>query len=219
MALVTINDLDVLEAKIDMPRTGTWAADIRVAAASGISSGDSVTISVNEDAATFVGSVVVAVPYLDDLRLRVAGGGGTLRDTVSAKEYERATVKIIATDILGSSESISSTANAATLAQVPRRWNTTERTRGSALTTLVDNVSAIWRVLPDGSIYIGPETWAASAVTDWEELKRDDSALWVWIATDSEIVLPGTTLGGERVDNATHHISDRRVRSELWLAE
>jgi hypothetical protein len=71
--------------------------------------------------------------------------------------------------------------------------------------------------LPDGTLWIGAETWPDSAVTEWRELDRFPREGRLELGLNSPALLPATVLGDDRIDYVEHRISSEGARATAWL--
>jgi hypothetical protein len=76
-----------------------------------------------------------------------------------------------------------------------------------------------WRVLPDGTIWAGPETWPDSGLTtdDYQILDEDPREGTALLGVEAPVLLPGTALAGRRVSYVEHLINAEGVRSNVWF--
>lgn len=222
MALVKANDLDVVEARISLPRIGVWHVDAKIDGADdAIADGDAVEVVIGDAALTLKGTAARAETYLGALQVRVVAGVNGFEKTVAAKSYQKATVKIVLDDILrAAGEARSSTTDAAVLATELVRWTVGEQPAGAALRALLEAApdASAWRMLPDGTLWAGAETWPASTVSA-VVLARHPREARLELGVESPTLLPGTTLDGEKIDRVEHVITADAIRTTAWLAD
>lgn len=219
MALVSIASLDASEARIVLPRIGAWHVDATLQGATGIEEGDAVTVSV-AGSLSLVGHATRAQAHEDALRVRVVAGGAGLAGTATAKFYQGAQVRLVLGDLLtGAGEMLSSTADAAILATLLPNWSTFARPVGVEIATLlsVAPVGTAWRVLADGSVWVGPETWPVSSLA-FELIERDPARKRLVLGVALPTLLPGFTLDGERIGDVEHVVTAAHVTTIARLA-
>jgi hypothetical protein len=210
--LVSCNDIRVNSGEIAMPRIGTWVADF---ALDGAPPTGACTISVADGAVVFRGTVVRTNSFRERHSVLVVGGAGGLSGYVPHKHHRAVPVETpIGAILADAGETLSSTSDAATLRTRLAAWSRRAGTGGDALTTLLDDVGAAWRVLDDGTVWVGAETWPAATVA--MQVTSDggtqDSAE---VATDLPVLRPGTTVGGRKVSTVIHRFDPNRVRTKL----
>lgn len=219
MAVLTANDLPVVEGHIYMPRTGgAWHADLHVDG-TGIAAEDAVTLSVAGGELTLRGTAARAGDYLDAGWVRVVGGAGGLGTTQAAKFYRSVQLRIPLTDLLATAgEMLSSTTDTAILSTSLQTWTLMEQPVSSALAALFAKATAgtAWRIIEDGTLWAGTETWPDAGLI-YEEIARHPQQQVIEIGVDAPLLLPGRTLGGERVGYVEHHVYPDRVRTLAYL--
>ncbi len=73
-----------------------------------------------------------------------------------------------------------------------------------------------WRVLPNGKVWVGAESWPDSGV-DYEELGELPHELRMEITTEAPTLLPGTSLGGRHVSYVEHRIDSSSLKTLVLL--
>ena len=101
-------------------------------------------------------------------------------------------------------------------------WTTIRAPAGRQLTELLRPIAgAVWRILPDGSLWTGVEAWPASDVgsDDWQPLGYDHWNGVLELGMLAPTLLPGTTLGSDqvRIDRVEHRIERDSVRTFAWV--
>lgn len=154
-------------------------------------------------------------------RTALRGGRGRLGREIPARFYRDADgTRILADALTACGEVIAADAS------LPERLPAYVRRRGPAFADVRALLSqypeATWRVLPDGAIYAGRETWpeAPEPVRVVQQSPQFDRVL----CEPAPEVLPGMRvedeygheLGG--VERVVHQVTDR-LRTELWLGE
>ena len=220
MALLTANDLPVVEARISMPRTGgAWTADLLVDGTD-IDEGEGVTISIRDGALSLKGTAYRGGAYLDAGWIRVVGGKAGLVKIVTPKAYQRVELRVPLVDLLrAAGETLSETVSASLLQATLGYWTFPEAPAHSLLAALVAKAPAgtSWRFLADGTLWLGAETWPDSKITAFDELARDPRGQWVDLGVEAPLLLPGTTIGGERASYVEHHVHGAQVRTRVYL--
>jgi hypothetical protein len=202
MALLTANGQDVLEAKSSRRRTGAWSFDLLVDDPDALTG--QVTIVVNDGALTFVGTAVRTGVFSDTGHVRVIAGSGGLSTVATPRSYAGPTVAGVLADLLADAgETLSPTADAGVLAQELDAWTTGARPVADLISLLLSAGSpgAVWRSLPDGTIWVGNETWPDAGVSSSPYQIFEDSAETnsMVVGCDAPFLLPGTTFEGRKV--------------------
>lgn len=221
----TVNGYGLLAAEIRMPRTGTWHADIEVDADADISGAVEIVI----DGVTFIGKALPDRSGLNGTRqvARVVGGAGGLSAELPARSYESpqgVKASTVIGDILREcGETLSETADAATLAKKVARWHrsggddTGSAIASHSLTRFLDRLGADWRVLADGTIWVGETEWEAATVT--HVLEDEDWANgFITIAPESPSLTPGVTFLDQRIEQVVHRVGQEgELRTEAHI--
>jgi hypothetical protein len=219
MAFCTVNGAPVLAGSISLPRVGVFTVDVELPApadhsttltgAAALQLGTALSLS-----GTFARS---GLDGRGRIRCRIVGGKGGLGKTLSPRSYLGVPMRIPLTDILNDAgEKLSSTADPTILAFQMPAWSRMSAIAGVSLAALVAAAGANWRVLTDGTLWVGTESWPPStmqavAVSYEPEAKRRT------FASISPTVLPGQTYGGEHVVFVQHLITSRTLRTVLQL--
>jgi hypothetical protein len=149
--------------------------------------------------------------------LRVVGGAGGLSHDLDVRNYGATTVKTVVDDILrDAGETLSAEADTAVL---EKRLDSWQRVKGqgrdalSLLTTFL-RIGATWRILRDGTVWIGVDAWPE---VEPDGTVQDDD--WgdgsILLAPDTPTMVPGVVVRGQRVEEVLHHLDQSGLRTEL----
>jgi hypothetical protein len=225
-AYVTANGVNVIRADIMRPRVGNWHADLTV---------DSTTVD------AFTGAVEIIVAEIlhlqgtayrvgvhhDTVFLRVVGGKAGLGTMLAPRAWQNVPLWLALTDALsGAGETLSPTADAAALGVLLPKWMRPQRTAGAEVGALVQAAGTqAWRVLPDGTLWIGPEAWPAASL-DFQEIEWEPSLGRLTFAADLPTVNPGDTwpagdepYSGGHVSSVNHVTSAGVLRHFVWFED
>ncbi|MGK3995092.1 hypothetical protein [Sorangium sp. So ce1024] len=209
---VSCDGIRVNSGEIVMPRVGAWLADL---ALDGAPPTGACTISVADGAVTFRGTVVRSQSFRERHTALIVGGAGGLSNYIAHHHHRAVPLELpVAAILKDAGETLSTASDAATLRKRLDAWSRRAGTAGDALTTLLDDVGASWRVLDDGTVWVGAETWpeATVAVQTLSDGGSQDSAE---VATDLPVLRPGVTVGGRKVSTVIHRFEPSRVRTRL----
>lgn len=223
MSLVTVNGVGVISGTIIMPKVGVWSADLVLDQpdGTGFSAGTSATIA--SGSFSLAGTVAAdrTGDFLDAVHVRILGGAAgmskdsTARGFMQPGAFVRDVLNGLAAD---SGETLSSTIATGFLATNIASWSTLAGEPVSAnLRTLLNWIapSYSWRILPDGTLWIGAETWPAASGT-FDILEQQPAEGNYTIGCESPFILPGTSLAGiGNVGRVEHQISAGRIRSRV----
>lgn len=215
MAHVRCNGLPVSELRLTLPRMGVWHADAVLAGGTRLTG--SVVIEVGSVA--FRGTIRRSGSPSGTGVLRVVGGAGGMGELVEARQYRQAKASIIVEDVLrASGEVLSPIADATILTRVLPVWVAMSASAATTLSAVLTEIGEglAWRILPDGSLWLGEEPWPkaegiAALVLD------DPLADRVVLAAPSPSIFPGTTISGRRISYVEHRVTPEAFRSSVWL--
>jgi len=232
MGLINVNGFPIIRGSIRRPRIGVWNADLVVDCTSDISG--AVTIATEDGAFSLAGVAYRMGVFQATLSMKVIGGTGRLSippggigTSISPKSYQGATARLVVNDILAAcGETLAATSDAATLNTVLRRWVVTAGSGKDALARLLEQFQDIsWRVLADGTVWIGSETWPSAPTTQFDILERHFGEGRILIGSQQPWLMPGTkitissssTAGTQYVDYVVDDISPEKIRSEVYF--
>lgn len=208
--------LDVKSATIRMPRAGAWTADLVVDAEAAPTGAVDLRIAGER---TLKGAVVRAAVYAGMVHMRIAAGGAGLAKVIEPRHFTTPSVRVVLTDILKQvGETLSTTADQAMLAHLLEHWTTRRMPAGRAVLHVIERLPAEtgWRLLDDGTFWIGPETWPESQVTDFVELGRAPEDDVVEYGLGKPYARPGYLLGGRKIDAVEITMKGATVRATAW---
>jgi hypothetical protein len=208
----TVNGIDLLHAVITEPRMGAWTADIDCDSDDKAITGK-VTIEI--DRALWVGTVLRGDLASGHAHAFVIGGGGGLGTPLDAKFYVNVSLRTVISDILrASGETLSATSDQTLLGKVVPRWTRSQAVAGQAIRQVAEESGLSWRVLRDGSVWFGKESWPAARV-EHDEIDRDPGRGEIEIAPEGPpSLMPGTTLGDVKISHVTTRMDPGGLRQE-----
>jgi hypothetical protein len=212
MSFATLAGYPILSGSVTLPRQGVWHADLVIDADAAPSGPAALGLGA---ALTLQGTVQRSGIFAGEVRVRVVGGKGLLQTELSPQWYVGAPVSVPLRDLVeGAGEVLSSTCDTGVLGTVLEPgWARLSGEAGVALGQLLEGLGATWRVLPDGSVWVGPETWpAASGMADLVVLDDDGSDALMVATTEAPTLLPGQTLQGRRVSAVEYSVEPSSVR-------
>lgn len=214
--MIKVAGYDVQDAVLTMPIVGAWHIECTVDADTGLETGELANIETG--AGVLFGVIRRGGVAFERAEIQVVGGAGGLSRELPAKGYKNPTAKIIVNDILlESGESLSPTSDEVLLATLFPFWGRTLGSAGAALDALSDALSASWRVLDDGTIWIGIDTYPpATLAEDAEIISECRPIAQRSIADETFALRPGTSLDGVRIAQVVHRVSPFGARSEVY---
>ena len=216
-------DLPVLEGSLVAGQYGNWTADLEVGGLEAITGAASLLVYPEEgEPDVFVGFVRHGDPDVGRSRVpvKLVGGAGKLRDTLPPRcHVDGATTVpagLVARAIADASgEQLASGVEDALDAYPLPRWDRVEGTALEALDVLAAELELSWRVLADGTIWIGAETWPEADAARVNVLAEEpDNGLLV-VATDGAPVRPGMSVGGRQIVEVRYTVSSTELGATL----
>lgn len=215
MSDLTCNGVPVVSARITRPRIGSWVAELVVDTDEPMTG--AVVLADGDGSELFKGTIIRGAPSEGRLSLRVLGGAGGLGKTLDPRYYKGAPPRLVLRDLARETGETLATLDAPALDAPTRAWTRERRDAAGSLRQLAEALGLVWRCLPDGTQWVGSETWPASPATGYEVL-HDEPAHARWTLstvtlTDAALIAPGTTLEGQRVSLVEHQLSGDSTRT------
>lgn len=149
--------------------------------------------------------------------LRVVGGAGGLAHSLEVKNYGSGTttVKSIVADIMrDSGETLSADSDKTILAKRIESWQRVAGPGRMALDRILGKVGATWRILRDGTVWIGVDTWP-EVEPDGTVLDDDWADGSIELAPDTPTMVPGIVVRGQRIEEVVHKLGPSGLRTTL----
>ena len=188
MAILSLDSRPVLAAVVRFPARGVWTAALDLDTDT-VPSG---AVSIACDGADpLVGTVIHGALVGSVARLFVVGGAGGLRGTLAALALQQGTLgDVLATTLREAGETLSSTSQALTDRAVAR-WHRAEGPACRAVGSLAATAGMTWRVLRDGTVWLGTDAFDAAADAVRTTLGHDPAVgVWSW-GCDTIDAVPG----------------------------
>jgi hypothetical protein len=214
-----LQDKPVLDVKVSLPRLGVWHADVSVDSPELLSG--RVTLAL--DGFELSGTIRHGGVTSDTGLYRLAAGGGGLNTSATPKAYNSTTARIVLQDLLATAgETLSPSVDSSLLAALLPFWVTTSAPVGFQVAQVAAAVGAdAWRVLPDGTLWLGMESWPVETPSTLNvsaidtRLRRFRCGL-----ADGGMVLPGTCY--QDAANRVSYVkvvseNASRLEAEVWL--
>lgn len=222
MAFATLNGSPVLRGEIGIPRVGAWHADLAVDATEEIDGPCTLSI---ENGLTLVGTAYRTGVWLDTAKLRIVGGAGGLRTAAKPQHYRKTRLRAVLLDILATAgEALAGNSSESVLATSFPHWTTIGQTCGQMLSALLEDdrmpADVAWRIFPDGTLWVGVDTWPDSGlsdVVDYQVLEESPADGRLDLGIEAPLLQPGVTLAGQRVSYVEHSINGATARTRVLV--
>lgn len=215
MSTATLGKYEVLSCELVVPDRGTWTAVGELDGDRAPSGVLPLAWTFSGTTITFVGFVRLVQAWQGRTRFFLVGGAGNLRKALEARAYGPSPVTVSVATVLGeiladAGERLSSSSVVA--GELPR-WARAASSARECLNALADRVGATWRVLQDGSIWWGTETWPPNGTRYFQIDDRGDDR-FVEFAPDLPTLLPGQVAFGHRIKLVTYKLEPDTLRAE-----
>ena len=218
MSVVRVNGRGAFWGELRMPRVGAWEADFGVSREGSSEITGAVTIAIGTR--EWEGTAWRSGENKGAVYVRVVGGAGGLSGIVGPRAYQGVPISIPVNDLLGEvGERISPTADAALLGTVVQKWARATQPAGLALANLIAAAGATWRVLPNGTIWIGREAWSPTQLVDYTYLRQAPNAGAMDLFASDPVIFPGEVFRDRRVSVVTHRLEGTQVTTRLLWEE
>lgn len=219
MADMFLGDSPVVSARVVLPRIGVFYAELTVdseTAPTGLQ-----TLRTADGALTLVGTVRddrTAV-YGDRTELLLIGGRDGLSRTVTPREYNDPTIRVLLQDLCNETrEVLSDTADSSILSGTVPRWSRVESVAANALGEVVAAAGASWRILNDGTLWIGQEAWESVEIPgEILDERPTNASRSLQVETLFALLAPGTVWDGRRVSLVEHRASAEHATTTAWF--
>ncbi len=217
MAQASVNGAAVVKGSVVLPARGAWIAELELDADDTLPTGQhAATLDLGSQSLTGTVATDRQGVYAGKLTARLVGGGNGLATILTARKYRGVPLSIPLTDILNETgERLSSTSASATLTYPLPHWARARGPASSALECLLTAAGATWRILPDGALWVGVNTYPA-ATFDGEVIEERHGGSWKLLSPNSGTLLPATTLFDRQVNAVVYRIASDSFKAEAW---
>lgn len=214
---LSLNGKPVLRARILAPRVGAWVADVEVDTDEDLIGAQDLAI----DGVTLRGAVHRGGVAYQRWTGRLVGGSAGLPGPVAPVSQYTTTLATALADVLREAgETLSATSG--DLSASVTRWHRAAGTAANAVADVARAAGMAWRVLFDGTVWLGVETWPAATTTGVELLDHRPEVGRLELGGDAAAllgILPGQTLTLDgvtaRVGCIEHTVDATTIRSVI----
>jgi hypothetical protein len=218
MADALLNGLAVLEARLTRPRWGNWVAELAVdsTTAAQLPSGSVGTLQFS--GLSFIGTMIRVDTYLQTVSLRMIGGANKMGKICTPRFFRGAPVSTVIQGLLqDAGATLSPACSSAALAVNLPFWVILAHPIGNALSNLAGAIStdSVWRIQPDGSVFIGPDAFLPSLISDYQLVKYSALENVQELASELPLINPGESFNGKLVSTVEHLFTENSSRVKL----
>jgi hypothetical protein len=211
----------VLNSEVRMPLVGAWHANVEIDPDDPVAPPPTGPFWFEVEGVEFRGSVVPgrsgAVGGGGRTGVHIVGGAGGLSQILKPRNYAGGVTRVraIVDDILRDcGETLSEETDKTLLDKQINGWQRAAQPANQCLVLVLDQIGATWRVLRDGTIWIGVEMWP-EVEPDGTVLDEDWSDGMILVAPDRPNMVPGVVVRGQRIEQVVHRNERGGLRTEL----
>ena len=209
----------ILQGELSIPYTGIWYIEglqIEPNDDFVLSEGDVKSFSFLDD--DLIGTFVNVEFYDGTYRCNIVGGNNKIKQSVSSTNFYGVPVRTVLENITRQLEiTISPTSNLALLEERLPRWDKVKGTGTEILEKLLQPYNAIWRILLDGSLWIGYEEYVDIASTGLDIAiidKRSDMGYWQ-IYNEVSLIEPLYKIEEKQIKDVVYTLKGSDLRIKL----
>lgn len=201
--MIKINGIPCLTAVLEKPLLRAWWADLDVDIATTVAS----TATLTAGTTTLRGTVAASEEFGTRKNLTVVGGSGKLGTEIPARHYGPTTRLAVGTDIL---RDAGETPAQSSWERVTGAWSRRSDRAAACLDALGE-----WRVQDDGSVLLGPPSWAIRPALTVLDYDRDLRV--IRFLADDISVEPGYIYGDKRVTRVRYIAHRDSFQGFAWI--
>lgn len=213
MTVATVNGSAVIRGRVHLQRVGVWFADLAVDRLSLVTGAAEVVFG--DGALVLRGTATRTGTFQETAILRVVPGAGGLPLDTKPKFWRNIPARTVLGDILSQvGERLADDCSQAVDQQLTAHCQT-QATTAAALAALSLRVGCLWRSKPDGSVWVGRETWP-EVEPPGESVAEDPRAASEAWGVEAPTVFPGMSINGRRVSVVEHQVGPSEIRTVVW---
>ena len=155
----TLAGLPVLSLALTIPLRGAWSANVALEGEASLSGDVALVI----EGRTWTGRVHRGGNELGRWQGQLVGAGAILAE-LDPQAFQGSTLREVFVETLRAA-GLSASADTGDLSALANHWHRLSGPASRTLAAVADAAGYGWRVLADGTVWTGPETWAAQALT------------------------------------------------------
>lgn len=214
MADVTVAGVGARAGHMTLRLNGAWRAEFELANTEDKTGQVEVVLA----GQTFIGTVKTwATDAGGDSRVVVIGGANKLNTFVAAKAYLETPLRQVVESILREvGEELDE--SSAPMEETPRHWVTVEGAASTALKSVLPE-EYHYRTLPNGKVFVGPETWPEVPAGDNEAEVTIDTKKTIDVYVSTGNLLPGQVHFNKNISEVTYILTEDSLKARLSYEE
>lgn len=222
----TGEELDVMSADILFPHIGNWSAHLSFVGSEEKVEGPCVLTVYDQDFTAY------AIPEKSGdsegrFYAMLIGGKGNLSTSISSKMYNyQISASLVISEILSEvGEVLSPTSSPSFLNKLLPSFTRLAGSASIQISRLVDVAGGVWRVLPDGSVFVGTDSFSTLNNFDYIVEYEDPTRGLVQLSANVSTILPGArfpissynSLSEQKIGCVRYLIEPDRSRTTVWF--
>lgn len=212
-----INEQPIVQCHLMLPKIGAWMAnDVLVDTDQEFNIGDSITMNFLDQ--TFKGTVLDTGVYRGFQQCTIIGGSGKFPDQLESSSYNSIPLGQIVNDIARkTNHTVSTTSDQNLLNHNLVGWNILKMKASLALVKLLESQGAIWRILPDGTLWVGYESYTPLNTNDFLVIEKfPEQARWN-VYNEDYLVQPLSFLDGNNIQQVEYYVAADDLQQTLFF--
>lgn len=219
MSFAELNGIPITKGEIRSGLVGAWEArSLTVSTDNALLVTGPVSLVIGST--TLIGTASVADADRGGLvTVRVVGGKDGLRTVCPPHPYMATTRGVLLTDALAvGKEALSPLSDVSVTLAPIQRWTRVQDAVGGHIKRILDGTGASWRVLPDGSFWVGAEKWLPVDPSNTTVTKEEPTQMRITLALESLGVMPGDVFEGHQISSVVYELNGSRLSASLSYA-
>ena len=217
--MYTLNNNRISRGMLEIPNQGIWYfGEMIIDTDTSISEGSSVTIQFMNK--TLQGIFVDAENYAGYVKGSVVGGKNTMSNIIESIGYAGISLGQIVKDIASlTGHTFNLTSDASLLAISLVRWDKIRAKASDIIDKLLepqikDGKKAIWRIMLDGSLWVGYEDYPETSITYDLLDKQTQKGYWL-VYNEEQVIEPLQSVSGQKIRETIYTLENDRIEMML----
>lgn len=214
-----VNEKPIVECHLIIPKIGAWMAnDVLVDSDDSFNVGDSVTMNFLDT--TFKGTILDTGIYRGFQRCTIIGGSGKLPDYLESASYNSVPLGQVVRDIARKTDhQVSTKADQNVMNSNLAGWTILKMQASLALEKALQVTDSIWRILPDGTLWVGGESYTPLNPDDFTIIERfPEEARWN-VYNEEYLIQPLTSFLGNEIQQVEYFINNNDLTMYIYFTE
>jgi len=209
------NQYDIVSGELHLYSEGTWVADLAINTTEALPTEDLAITMTWIDDTKFVGTLGNNTIIGGKTKATILGGTARMSDVIEQKQYQSVTMHTVIEDIAtATGHTLSNTIDPLFTNKVLAVWNRLEDQASSSLGLLLNFFDGIWQILPDGTLWVGPNK-SPESFTVVTVLERSPNGGYWKVYNDEVLLRPPFTLEGNKISEVVYTLKNNKSTAML----